>query len=207
MIVYRLPYRVSQYSTLGTLGGHRVETVFLVAEIPISSLYLPGGMALAAIAMLGYMIIRFRGGAEFTVVDATILAVAVAILGAAAVPLVETTSQQAKTSALLQSLHALRSQIELYKLEHGGVAPVLHEGGLPQLVRSTDASGTPGPAGKKHPYGPYLQSGIPVNPITGRSVVTATESFPPAGPSGNGGWAYHPATGQVAVDLEDFLER
>ena len=182
--------------------------VFPLAEIPISSLYLPGGLALAAVAVLGYMISRFRRGrAELTLVDALILAAIVAILGTAAIPLVEATSQQAKTSALLQSLHTLRSQIELYKIEHGGAAPVLYEGTFPQLNRATNAMGMPGLPGEKYPYGPYLRSGVPVNPITGRSIVTATKTFPATQASGNGGWIYHQESGQIAADVEGFLDR
>ncbi len=126
--------------------------MFSAAQIPDSSLYLPGGFALAAIALLGYMFNRFRStGAEFTLVDALIVAVAVAILGASAIPVVETTSRQAKTSALLQSVHTLRSQIELYKIEHGGVVPLLREGTFPQLIRPTNAAGEPGANKEKFP--------------------------------------------------------
>ena len=169
---------------------------------------MPGGLALAALAVLGHMIHRFRsGGAEFSIFDAVIVTLAVTILGASAIPLVETTSQQAKNSSLLQGLHTLRSQIELYKLEHGGKPPLLYEGSFPQLIRATDAAGTPGVSGKKFPHGPYLRRGVPMNPITGRSVVTATDIFPPTEPSGNGGWFYHQETGRIAPDLKGYLDR
>ena len=188
----------------GWQGGH----VVFLAEMPISSLYLPGGLALAAVAVLMYMFNRLRsGGADFSVVDGLIIAVVVAILGASAVPLVETTSQQARTSSLLQSLQTLRSQIELYKLEHGGAAPVLADGTFPQLIRATNSKGMTGLAGKKYPYGPYLRGGVPVNPVTGRSIVTATDALPPKKPSGNGGWIYDQATAQIAPDVEGYLDR
>lgn len=137
--------------------------------------------------------------------NAMLLAVIVAILGATAIPLVEMGSRKAKSSALLQNLHTLRSQIELYKMEHGGKAPVVYDGTFPQLIRATNDAGIPGPPGSEYLHGPYLRSGVPVNPVTGRSIVTLTETFPPAAPSGNGGWIYHQETGQIAADLADFL--
>jgi general secretion pathway protein G len=139
--------------------------------------------------------------------DALLLAIVVGIVGATAIPLLERASRQAKQSTLLQNLHTLRSQIELYKLEHRGEPPLLYQGTFPQLCRATNADGMPGEPGSKFSYGPYLTGGVPVNPITGRSVVTLTSSFPPRTPSGNGGWLYHAKTGQIAIDLEGFLDQ
>ena len=140
-----------------------------------------------------------------TLVDALIVGIVVTIVGAAAIPLLEKASGQAKASALLQNLHTMRSQIELYALEHGGKPPVLYQGTFPQLIKATNAEGIPGPPGKKFPCGPYLETGIPINPFSGRSVVTLTETFPPTTTSGNGGWLYHQPTGQIAPDREGFL--
>jgi len=123
----------------------------------------------------------------------------------ASLPIFEKASQQAKVTALLQNLRTLRSQIELYKAEHDGAAPLVYRGTLPQLTRATNAEGIPGQPGKKYPYGPYLRSGIPVNPITGQSIVMPTEAFPPEAPSGNGGWLYHEPSGQIAADLSEYL--
>ena len=173
-----------------------------------SNLYLPAGAAAAAVLVLGYMIARMRRGrAGFGVIDAVILMLVVSILGAAAIPLVEGATRQAKSSTLLRNLHTLRSQIELYKLEHGGRPPVVYEGSLPQLIRATDAKGIPGVAGRKYPYGPYLYNGVPVNPISGRSIVVLTDTFPPTEPSGAKGWIYHQQTGQIAVDLPEFINK
>lgn len=154
--------------------------------------------------MVGY---PRSGKSELPVMNALIVAVMVTILGAVVIPLLETTGEQAKSTALLQNLRTLRSQIELYKLEHNGNAPVLYQGSLPQLIRATDVDGIPGVPDSKHPYGPYLRNGIPLNPITGRSIVTATDTFPPTAPSGNGGWLYHRPTGRIAADLAEFLEK
>jgi len=139
--------------------------------------------------------------------DALILTIVIAIVGGTSIPLFEMVTGRAKVSALIQDLHVLRSQIELYKLEHQDRVPVLHEGSLPQLVRPTNAQGVPGKSGSRFPYGPYLRSGIPLNPVTGRSIITATDTFPPTSASGNGGWLYHQETGQIVPDSAEFLDR
>lgn len=163
-------------------------------------------VALVALAALGYLLSHFRQGrSKFTLIDAIILSTIVAILGAAAVPVLEAASYRARETALMRNLHVLRSQIEFYKIEHGGDVPVAYQGSFPQLIRATNAAGIPGVSGKNHPHGPYLQGGVPVNPFSGRSIVTLTDVFPPVAPSGNGGWLYHQPTGRIVPDHADFL--
>lgn len=147
-----------------------------------------------------------RGRTELTIFNALILAILVAIAGSVGIPLLEKANHEAQASSLQQSLRTLRSQIELYKVEHAGRPPLLRDGSLPQLIRATDAAGNLGPAGFKYPLGPYLRSGIPVNAVTGRSVITATDVFPPQTSSGNGGWLYHQPTGEITVDLQEYLD-
>ena len=162
----------------------------------------------AAVMVLRAMLNHNRSGkAEFTVLNAVILAIVVAIAGGVGIPLIEKVTSRAQHTAVLQNLHMLRSQIELYKLEHKGEAPVLYRNAFPQLIRATNAEGIPGEPGGKYPYGPYLRAGVPLNPITGRSIVTPTDTFPPTAPSGNGGWIYHQETGRIAIDLEEFLTK
>lgn len=163
--------------------------------------------AVAAVAALGYFIYRARQGRwEVTLIDALILGLLMTILFAAGKPLFDAAQEEARIAALRQDLHTMRSQIELYKAEHDGQPPTVHDGTFPQLIRPTNAQGVPGEAGSRFPFGPYLRGGVPVNPMTGRSVVATTPSFPPDGPTGGGGWIYHPPTGQIAADLEGFLD-
>jgi general secretion pathway protein G len=137
--------------------------------------------------------------------DALIIVALVGVVTVAAVPALDAVSAGAKRAVLLQNLHAVRTQIDLYKLQHGGEPPLVYEGILPQLVEATDALGVPGRHDNRHPYGPYFLSGLPLNPVTGSATVTLTEDFPPTAASGNGGWLYHQPTGQVAIDLPDML--
>jgi len=177
-----------------------------VAEIPLWDASLPAAALLGAIAAGGYILAHARHRQlHFTLLDAMIVVAIMAIVTAIAMPLVTAAGEQAKDSALLQNLHTLRAQIELYKLEHGGEVPLLYEGTFPQLTEATNAAGAPGPPGRNYPYGPYLRS-IPANPYTGVSVVTPAETFPPTVPTKVGGWLYHQPTGQITADLAEHVK-
>ncbi|MGO9115201.1 MAG: hypothetical protein ACLP9L_38810 [Thermoguttaceae bacterium] len=161
----------------------------------------------AWLSSLVYVTVRFRRGRRrFSLIDALVMVLLMATVSAAAVPLVVAMHRK-NDSAVLASLYALRSQISLYKLEHKGTPPILCQGTLPQLLQATNAEGVPGPSGNDRPYGPYLDKGLPANPVTGKSTVTVTKVFPPTVASGNGGWLFHPATGQIAIDLPEMLNR
>ena len=84
-----------------------------------------------------------------------------AILAAIVIPQFTNASQDARKSSLVSQLQTLRSQIELFKLQHGDV--------LPDLVTDwTPMTTVTAYAGKN--YGPYMQA-IPLNPLTGGSTV------------------------------------
>ena len=172
-----------------------------------TTLQLSAIAAVATAAVLGYLLYRARQGhKDFTLIDAMILALLSTILFGAARPLFDVFDQEAKRSALQRNLHTLRTQIELYRIEHGGRSPLVHHGTFPQLIRATNAQGVPGEPGARFPFGPYLRSGVPVNPLSGRSIVATTEEFPPKAPTGGGGWVYHEPTGRIAADLEGFRD-
>ncbi len=164
-------------------------------------------IALGALATGGYILLCFRyrqGG--FSVLDASLVIAIWAIASGLSYPWVWNLAQQTKATALQQTLYTLRTQIQRYRMEHGGKFPVLFEGRLPQLTEPTNAQGEPGPAGRDYPYGPYLPGGIPPNPYTGINTVTATPTNPPTKPSGVGGWLYHEPTGQIWPDLPGHFE-
>jgi general secretion pathway protein G len=172
------------------------------------NIQLVAAVGLAALATVGYLVGRAKfGRKDFTLLDALILAVAIAILAGTGVPLLEAARHQTQLTMLQENLHALRSQIELYRLQHRGATPRVEHGTLPQLLQPTNAAGAIGPYGSKYPLGPYLVSGVPTNPLTGRSIVSLTESFPPQAPSDGGGWIYHQATGQIAADMAGYLSQ
>ncbi|MFZ5833583.1 MAG: hypothetical protein ACOY3P_26140 [Planctomycetota bacterium] len=146
------------------------------------------------------------GRTELTIVDALLLAILSTVVLAIAIPLLQTATDHVRQATLLDNLRTLRSQIELYKLEHRGNPPILREGALPQMIRPTNDEGITGIGRSDFPHGPYLKEGVPLNPITGRSVITLTDEFPPRKASGNGGWLYHQPSGQIVPDLPKFLD-
>jgi hypothetical protein len=171
-------------------------------------LAIPSIALVAAGVALLYSLVRFRRHRdEFGLVDAGILFIAMATGAAAAVPLVNVTQERANAVAMLGDLHILRTQIGRYTAEHDGHTPLLYKGDLPQLTHATNAAGVPGTPGTLFPYGPYLREGIPPNPFTGQSVVTAVPEFPAKASTGAGGWVYHQESGRIAPDQEGYLDR
>lgn len=162
--------------------------------------------AVGLLAAGGYVLVFARHrGSGFTLLDGLIVVAVTGVVTAVTMPLVGGAGDQAKGAALSHDLHALRSQIQVYKVEHGGQVPILYEGTLPQLIEATNAEGVPGPKGKQHPYGPYFRGAMPANPFTGVATITPTQTSPPEAPSGTGGWLYHQPTGQIWPDLAGHL--
>lgn len=142
----------------------------------------------------------------FTLVEILIVVVILGILAAIVIPQFTNASESAKASNLTSQLQTIRSQLELYQVQHDGNFPTLVSSGgttgstatnWDQLTEKTDVDGTvDNTAGK---YGPYLQQ-APINPFEDSSSVAAgtagTGGTAPAGAAGTG-WIYDSSTGQV----------
>ncbi|MEX2560177.1 MAG: prepilin-type N-terminal cleavage/methylation domain-containing protein [Pirellulales bacterium] len=142
----------------------------------------------------------------FTLIEVLIVVVIIAVLAATIIPLFSSSSHDAMEGMLKSHLRSLRTQIEVYRQHHLGRLPTISGGSLPQLTWATNVEGEVGMAGPAYPFGPYAVTGLPANPISGSKLFTATAKFPPTAASGNGGWLYHEATGQVAADTEGYLD-
>ena len=139
----------------------------------------------------------------FTLIEILIVVVILAILAAAVIPQFTDSTTDATNSTTLYNLSALRSQIAMYKLQHGGTNPTLAN--LPtQLTTKTTSAGAAGGT-----LGPYMQF-IPVNPAVNSSafVAVATAGTPPAAVvAGGAGWQYDATTGNVyANDAANVLK-
>src|SRR5258706_15348496 len=97
----------------------------------------------------------------FTLVEILIVVIILGILAAIVIPQFTNASQDARKSSLVSQLQTLRSQIELFKLQHGDALPDLVTNWDPFLKTSTYNTKT---------YGPYMQA-IPTNPLNGSVVV------------------------------------
>lgn len=105
----------------------------------------------------------------FTLVEILIVVVILGILAAIVIPQFTEASTEAKTSSLCTDLQTVRSQIELYKVQHndllpGATASVTFEQALTQ---KTDIDGALNASGA---YGPYLQK-IPTNQFNDFNTV------------------------------------
>ncbi len=123
----------------------------------------------------------------FTLVEILIVVVILGILAAIVVPQFTEASGDAKVSAVTSDLQTVRSQLQLYKLQHGGAFPT---DPVAQLTTATKLDGSAGGS-----IGPYLVS-FPSNPFTASADVDID------GTKGDGShaWYYNSTTGEFAPD-------
>ena len=127
--------------------------------------------------------------AGFTLVELLIVVIILAILAAIVIPQFSSSTADAQESALDSNLAALRSAIELYKVQHGvypganvstvgatactggtsgGGAVNTAQAWADQLLLVSDATGhTCNLTINDYRFGPYIRKGIPPDPITG----------------------------------------
>jgi general secretion pathway protein G len=126
----------------------------------------------------------------FTLVEILIVVIILGILAAIVIPQFTEASDQARDSSLRSDLQTLRSQIELYKVQHLEVYP--SEATIKALLTSkTDDTGAAG-----GDFGPYMQS-FPKNPYVAEALrdTISTADANPA--DGSAGWWYDDTTGQI----------
>ena len=149
--------------------------------------------------MKAYRSIKKSG---FTLVEILIVVIILGILAAIVIPQFTSASQDARKNSLTSQLQTLRSQIELYKLQHLDQLPSTLVGGTPswdQLINKTNNAGTTGTT-TAYPFGPYLQA-APTNPLNGQNamlVVTADQTGGAAVTGGsNKGFIINSGNGKV----------
>ncbi len=132
----------------------------------------------------------------FTLVEILIVVIILGILAAIVIPQFTEASNDARESALASDLQTLRSQIELYKVQHLEALP--GAGGatiLQALIGRTDIDGDVAAAGA---YGPYLQK-MPTNPFDDLDTVQSEAGVGNLG-GGSHGWHFDTSTGQIHAD-------
>ena len=125
----------------------------------------------------------------FTLVEILIVVVILGILAAIVIPQFTEASTEAKLSSLCTDLQTLRSQIELYKIQHNDVAPTFANF-TAQMTAQTDITGAPGTD-----YGPYIQK-IPTNQFNNLNTLDNTGTIG----DNVGGWEYNQTTGAINAD-------
>jgi prepilin-type N-terminal cleavage/methylation domain-containing protein len=153
----------------------------------------------------------------FTLVELILVVTILGILAAIVMPTFQGNVAVAKESAAKSNLMAMRTQIELYKMQHNQNPPGYVNGaGAPIATVSLQLIGTTTVTGQASPstiptdpflYGPYLKK-IPPNPFNKRSdilYVAEADSFSsavtsdPADP-GASGWLYKKETAEIVLN-------
>jgi general secretion pathway protein G len=133
----------------------------------------------------------------FTLVEILIVVVILGILAAIVIPQFTEASTEAKLSSLCTDLQTLRSQIQLYKIQHNDIAPTFANF-TAQMTAQTDINGAPGTD-----YGPYVQK-IPVNQFnnvyaTAAKIHGKLDNSTTTGDN-FGSWEYDQTTGDIYAD-------
>jgi len=131
----------------------------------------------------------------FTLVEILIVVIILGILAAIVIPQFTQASNDARNNSLLSDLQTVRSQIQLYKVQHLDNFPTANistELTLRSNQAGTTAALTADP--NTYPLGPYLQK-FPTNGYTNSNAVNTTGT-----PSNTVGWCYSPATGVFQAD-------
>ncbi|WP_432798087.1 type II secretion system protein [Poriferisphaera sp. WC338] len=126
----------------------------------------------------------------FTLVEILIVVVILGILAAIVIPQFTSASETAKSSSAVSTLQTIRSQLELYQVQHNGEYPTLTQmWGNMTAKTNTDGTTTGTPK-----LGPYLQK-APANPFFSGATSTGVAA------DSSSGWQYNAATGEVKLVL------
>ena len=113
----------------------------------------------------------------FTLIEVLIVVVIMAVLAATIIPQFSSSTKDARESSQKFNLQSLRTQVELYKVQHNGNYPA-GANNLEQLTKATDSAGavsTTGQVDGTHPFGPYVQGAMPAQPSSVRAGWRARE--------------------------------
>ena len=141
-----------------------------------------------------------RANRGFTLVEILIVVVILGILAAIVIPQFTEASTEAKLSSLCSDLQTVRSQIELYKIQHNDVIPAPEAGGATWnlMTQYTDIAGAPNDTKTAvFCYGPYLQK-VPTNQFNDLSTIRV-EAATTAGANTHG-WTFNSVTGAFHAD-------
>ena len=141
----------------------------------------------------------------FTLVEILIVVIILGILAAIVIPQFTNASTDARKNSLSSQLQTMRSQFELYKLQHNDKLPTVFQttgtktdvsGCWAGMVGQTDVTG----ATTGTDFGPYLQQ-TPTNPLNqGTDIVVGTADLVYGAGSGAAkpvGWLMNNVTGKI----------
>jgi general secretion pathway protein G len=147
-----------------------------------------------------------RAKSGFTLVEILIVVVILGILAAIVIPQFTNASTEARESALVSDLQSVRSQIELYKIQHNNDMLPGAAGGATFNVcmeSYTDKDGVEVAQGTAGALGKYMQK-IPVNPFSTLDTVANPALLVRVDGAAAGAdthhWRYSTTTGEFQAD-------
>jgi len=147
---------------------------------------------------------RSRRASGFTLVEILIVVIILGILAAIVIPQFTNASQDARKNSLTSQLQTIRSQLELFKLQHKDQLPTSLGTGTTDWAEMTsqtdvDQAAYTG-ASTTGPFGPYLQQ-EPINSLNGFTAVATNSADYGAGgqqvANASKGWTVNLTTGKV----------
>jgi general secretion pathway protein G len=151
----------------------------------------------------------------FTLVEILIVVIILGILAAIVIPQFTNASQDARRSSMTSQLQTLRSQVELFKLQHHDAYPttdgeIASAWSWDKLTAKTAPDKAAAASSAVDAVGPYLQQQTinPLVPAAAGAVVTTVDADPAAGSAApaDSGWVFSKATGKmfgIAPDPND----
>ena len=117
-----------------------------------------------------------RNSRGFTLVEILIVVIILGILAAIVIPQFTNASTDAKNSSVASTIQTIRSQVELFKIQHNDTPPQTTAMGAWQiLLNRSDTTETSVVAPSGTTYGPYLQQ-APMNPLNGHTGTSTSAS-------------------------------
>jgi len=170
-----------------------------------------------------------RNVAGFTLIELLLVVIVIGIVAVVAIPQFTDSARDARESTLRADLAALRNSVELYYHQHNNHYPgeIDHTDGagaptdryvtfVAQMTQYSDATGETSATLDRtnYPYGPYLKTGIPRNPIPEADasgtvvadsvkVTASTGVLSPDAASATTGWSFNASTGEMIANSDD----
>ena len=155
-----------------------------------------------------------RNSRGFTLVEILIVVIILGILAAIVIPQFTEASNDARVSAVVSDLQTVRSQIELYKVQHldqypGSVNGAAIPNGAALVTALTSKTLNDGTVDAAGPLGPYLGK-FPTNPFSvsgGNTVELVSGANPVVQSSDTVGWWFNTDNGTFGINTTDYIDR
>jgi general secretion pathway protein G len=153
-----------------------------------------------------------RKNTGFTLVEILIVVIILGILAAIVIPQFTEASNDARVSAVVSDLQTVRSQIELYKVQHldqypGSISGAAIPSGAAVVTALTSKTDNTGAVSATGTLGPYLGK-FPTNPFTAEGGSTvALVTTDPNSTSATEGWFFNTDTGNFGIYTADYVDR